>query len=63
MEKLIERYKREKDKLDILPFVEIVVWDKGCDLICCTKGLYVFLEQNQDDVMYEQLCILLERVT
>lgn len=62
MKILLERYIREKGDQDILTSVEIIVWDKGSDLLCCTKGTYVFLEQSNENAMFEQLCILLERV-
>lgn len=64
MRLLVERYAQEHEvNQELLSKLRIHSWNHPGKILCCKKGVYVFIKNNNRETMYIELCQLLKKVS
>lgn len=59
MQKLLKQYLQEQN-IHNEDMYHVKSWDRPSQMVCCKRGIYVFLEANSNrQIMYKELCKVL----
>lgn len=65
MERLVQRFVKENKSVfeEKSLNLKVILWANPSQILCCGKGIIIFIEENEREVMYEELCGLLMKVS
>lgn len=65
MKRLVQRFADETKSVDenFLLTLQVISWEESSEILYCDKGVIIFLQNNERELMYQDLCKLLKKVS